>query len=462
MIRVPVISSDPAFAELVRNACESLLASSNVTNELQPVFLSGKNTVVEYLKYELPEMKIIDFPSGTELSCEAFEILDAIRDDPWLHYGGVVAVHSGDVEQALIDRLRDANVIAVLRRREFEGNVDRLLRILVRNKQFLFQRGMQQHLMRRISGTFVMDNDPLDITVYSNLVTNYLYNANLVNREDKERLHVALLELLINAIEHGNCKISYEEKSAWLEKSQDAMDLIREKNKDPEVAARKVSFSFTIAPDASKFSIKDEGDGFDWRSRMAAKAQVGLHGMGMKMAGIYVRDLTYNDAGNQVSFCFNHQKDSANVVPLIFTDQEELVFKDREVVVREGETSDYLYYINSGRFLVFSGNKYVSFLTPDDMFIGEMSFLLSNQRSATVVAKGEGRLVKISKQAFVDLIKKNPHYGIFLARLLAQRLTRLNSRAARLNAECLRLKALTGTSSEDEPTFKLEKQAHLK
>ena len=61
------------------------------------------------------------------------------------------------------------------------------------------------------------------------------------------------------------------------------------------------------------------------------------------------------------------------------------------------------------------------------MFMGEMAFLLSNRRSATVIAKGAAVLIKISKQDFVNLIKENPHYGIFLARLLAQRLARLNA-----------------------------------
>ncbi len=47
-------------------------------------------------------------------------------------------------------------------------------------------------------------------------MTNYLYNSSLIGREEKEKLHVALLELLINVIEHGNCKIGFHEKSAWL------------------------------------------------------------------------------------------------------------------------------------------------------------------------------------------------------------------------------------------------------
>ena len=52
---------------------------------------------------------------------------------------------------------------------------------------------------------------------YSNLLANFLYNANLIDHERKVRFYVATMELLINAIEHGNCQITYEEKSAYLE-----------------------------------------------------------------------------------------------------------------------------------------------------------------------------------------------------------------------------------------------------
>jgi len=435
MFRVPVITTDIVLIEQIQSV------SYTLQNSLQPVFLSGVEPVLEYLKYELPEMKILDFCGEGPCKEAAIAILDAIKEDPWLHYGGLIVIHNIDNDTELAEHLHESNVIAVIHKREFKHNCERLLRILAHNKQFLFQRGMQQHLLRTISGTFIIDNDPLDIVVYTNLVSNYLYNANLVNREDREKLHVALQELLVNAIEHGNCKISFEEKSAWLEQGKNAMDLIREKNKDPAIAAKKVRLSYTISPEKSTFTITDEGDGFDWRSRLNSKPTIGLHGMGIRMAGVYVQDLTYNDRGNEVSFTVIHQKDSTNMVPRIFSDQEEIHFKAKEIVIREGDTSDYLYYIVSGRYLVFSGNRCVSYLTPDDMFIGEMSFLLSNQRTATVVAKDGGTCIKVSKQDFVDLIKRNPHYGIFLARLLAQRLTRLNARTVKLNAEYMKLKA---------------------
>lgn len=434
MRKIPVVSSHEKLNERIRLECE------RAGGDFAPVFFRDRDEVVEFMKYELPEIKILYF---SDRSVDCAGVLEEIKTDPWLHYGGVVAVHDELDERSIQEAVRDANVIAVLRVREFLQNLPRLLKIIRQNKQILFQRGIQQHLIKAISGALVMDNDPLDVTTYTNLVTNYLYNANLIGREAKEKLHVALLELLINAIEHGNCKISYDEKSAWLEKNRDIMELIRSKNQDPTVKASKVYLSYTIGPDRSRFTIRDEGDGFDWRSRLAAKQdEPGLHGMGMKMATVYVQNLGYNEKGNEVSFEIEHRRGESNAIPKIFESAREEHFGDGAYVCREGEESDFLYYIVSGTLYVYTKGKLISALTPDDLFMGEMSFLLSNRRSATVVAKGDCTLIKISKQDFVNLIKDNPHYGIFLARLLAQRLARLNARTAKLNSEYLKLKSV--------------------
>ena len=434
MRKIPVVSSDEKLNEIIRLEC------ARTGGEFDPIFLSDRNLVIETLKYELPEMKIFYF-SDPNIDC--LGILKEIEEDPWLHYGGIIGIHDNVDDKELIEAMRDANIIAVLRKPEFIQSLSRLLRIVRQNKQILFQRGIQQHLLKTISGAFVIDNDPLDITTYTNLVTNYLYNANLIGRDEKEKLHVALLELLVNAIEHGNCKIGYDEKTAWLENNHDIMDLIREKNHDPKIKAKKVYFSYTITPERSRFSIRDEGSGFDWRGQLASKAnEPGLHGMGMKMANLYVKELAYNDKGNEVAFAIEHHRGESNAIPKIFQTAEEAHFEDGQYVCSEGEESDVLYYIVSGTLYVYSKGKLVSSLSPDDMFMGEMSFLLSNRRSATVVSKGKSTLIKISKQDFVNLIKENPHYGIFLARLLAQRLARLNARTARLNTEYLKLKAI--------------------
>ena len=47
---------------------------------------------------------------------------------------------------------------------------------------------------------------------------------------------------------------------------------------------------------------------------------------------------------------------------------------------------------------------------------------LSGSGPATVMAIGNCKLIKVPKTAFLSLIRKNPHYGIFLSKMLAQRL----------------------------------------
>lgn len=437
MVKIPVISGDDSLNSFIKSQCLAM------GNDYVPVFFKSKDELIAHLKYELPEIKMIYFSDSTP---DARAVLDEIGKDPWLHYGGVVAIHDNLEEKALLEAMRDQNVIAVLRRRDVERGFSRFMKILKQNKQILFQRGIQQHLLKNIAGSFVIDNDPLDITTYANLVTNYLFNANLISKDTKEKLHVALLELLINAIEHGNCTISFDEKTAWLESNRDIMELIRQKNSDPTIRAKKVYFSYTISPESSRFIIRDEGAGFDWRSRLDSKqVEPGLHGMGMTMASLYVNNLSYNETGNEVSFDVSHQHNESNTKPAIFDASLEQVFDDGNYICSEGEESDFLYYIVSGTLYVYSKGKLVSALTPDDIFMGEMSFLLSNRRSATVVSKGRSVLIKISKQDFVNLIKDNPHYGIFLARLLAQRLARLNLRTSRLNTEYLKLKGALDT-----------------
>lgn len=230
------------------------------------------------------------------------------------------------------------------------------------------------------------------------------------------------MELLLNAVEHGNCKISYEEKTEWLSAGKNMLDLISQKCSEPEAQKKKVYISYDISNVRTRISVRDDGEGFDWRKRLESEFQAGLHGMGIKLAESFVSSVTYNEKGTEVSFEIPNQQNATNTVPVIMQEQKILSFKHKQVVCRENETSNDLYYIRSGKYAVYVQRKLVSVLTTNDIFIGEMSFLLNDRRAATIIAIGAGTLVKIPKIEFIGLIRQHPHYGIFLSRLLAQRL----------------------------------------
>ncbi len=421
MRRFPVVSTDPELNDRVTKIC----------NKFDPVFLpeflSSTDEALEYVRYELPEFQLLNF---SDENLDVMRLVESTMTDPWLHYGGVIGVYAR-ADRGKVEALpRQTNVVTMIRRGEFVETFFRVLLILYQNRQILFQRDIQLDFLGEIQGSFEMDNDPYNARTYASLLANFLFNSNYVDIEMRDRVNVALFEMIMNAVEHGNCGISYDEKTAHLEEYGDIIPLIREKCKDPAINARRVTVTYRISEDRSSFSIADEGEGFDWRSRFAdAEVNLAQHGHGIRMTRHYIENLSYNEKGNQVNFEVPHQK-QANVMPGIFVDQETVSFADQEIIFREGEESNDLYYIVSGKLEIYSTDQRVATLTADDIFLGEMSFLLGNQRSATVRAVGPVHLVKVTKNVFVNGIQKQPHYGIFLARLLAQRLSRLNRQVA--------------------------------
>jgi CRP-like cAMP-binding protein len=420
---MPVISTDFELNGIIKRIAEKF------HGQCDPVFIDNAEAALEYFKYELPELSIINI---SDFQIDACEIINQTKDDPWLHFGGIIGVHMRKDAQKAEELMRNSNIISLIPRAEMIWGFFRVMKIIFQNHRFLFHRDVQQNLLQTNSGQFIMENDPFIIRTYINLVTNYLYNLGYINQDKRDRILVALFELLLNAVEHGNCDISYDEKTKWLSEGKDSLDLIWEKLKDPVIAAKKVIFSYIISAKSSSFTIRDEGPGFDWRSRLEKTGlNLDMHGHGIKMAGYYGENLRYNDAGNEVSFDITHIAGDAEKVPSLFSRREEVVFGPGDVVVTEGEESNCLYYIAAGNFDILAKGQKVSTLGPEDIFIGEMSFLLADRRSATVVSRNNSILFRISRNEFMNVIKTKPHYGILLARLIAQRLDKLNAAMSR-------------------------------
>lgn len=437
MKKILVASTNKDVCETVYNACEKY------SEYFDSVYCTDTDDALSYIDYELPEIKVLDY---TAEGIDAHRILSAIDADPWLHNGGIIAVVSSPKMVQEIEEKKDTNILIVQTLYTFKENFHRLLRILGSNQQFLFNRGMQDRVGGQEKGNFICGNDPMDIRLYTSFLVNYLYCTNRISDDGRYALQTTLMELVTNALEHGNCDISYEEKTKWLEEGGNILDLINKKRQEPEIAQRKIHISYEIGKESSTFCIKDEGKGFDWRSRMKiaedplAAFTEETHGRGMALSNSLVSNLRYNEKGNEVSFDLENLMDVTNTVPGIMIPFATITYTKHQIVCRQNEKSNDLYFIVSGRYGVYANGKLISVLTPADMFIGEMAFLLNDRRSATIMSAGEGKLIKIPKTSFLNLIRKNPHYGIFLSKLLAQRVIRQNRRTLELTAQIEDLK----------------------
>ena len=96
------------------------------------------------------------------------------------------------------------------------------------------------------------------------------------------------------------------------------------------------------------------------------------------------------------------------------------------VVISEGEQSDALYILLSGRAYAVrndeSGRQFViNRFGPNDYF-GEMSFFDGQSRCATVVTKEPCRILVIPRQAFLDFTEKDPQILINVTQVLLEKL----------------------------------------
>jgi anti-sigma regulatory factor (Ser/Thr protein kinase) len=426
-----IINSDPEIRKQVERAFQE-----NPGHNYDLLFLNQEDGILEFLNYALPELVIINF---SDPNINVSEIINYIQNDKWILNFGIIGIFSNkkDKEENLLKKYKAANVLILLDSFRIRTHLVRNIQIIEQNYQIIFQREFTKNLLDGASGSFIIENDLLAVPLYSGIGATILAQRGLINPDSKMHLQLALAELIVNAIEHGNCGISYDEKTNALNQGISPVELIAEKCKDPTIRAKKVSLLWEIKPEHSVFIIHDEGKGFDVKAhleKVANQDKYSLHGRGITIAVGLSHKLKYNAKGNQVALIIKHDVSVEHEVPVGFSHEQIVAVKKGDTVLQEGEPSDYLYYISSGTYDVIHNDKPVGSLSPQDIFMGEMSFLLNQRRSATVRASSSGKLILLTQKNFINVIREYPHYGIFLSKLLAKRLVRSNEQtAARLN-----------------------------
>lgn len=309
MKKILTASSNPTVIDVVKTACQKY------SNYFETDVLSDTEQIINYIDYQIPEIKVIDFSCA---SVDAKRVLSAIKKDPWLHFGGIIAICRDQTQVQELEARKDTNIVAIQTERDFTRHFGRLLRILWQNQQFLFTRGMQDTIGGRETGNFICGNDPMDIRFYTNFLVTYLYNTNRISDNDRFNLQMALMELLTNALEHGNLEISYEDKTKWMSIGGDILQLIGARAAMPKFSGRRIHIAYEIGKAKSKFTIADDGNGFDWKSRAKDTSPSALHGRGITLSESLVNNLSYNEKGNIVSFEITNLRNTTNTVPVMF------------------------------------------------------------------------------------------------------------------------------------------------
>jgi YesN/AraC family two-component response regulator len=161
--------------------------------------------------------------------------------------------------------------------------------------------------LRRENKAIIIEDLPMHLDRVDMEIENDLPAAHRIVERVMRMMGIAdddfklgLLEIVINAIEHGNLEIGFETKSN-LPDIHRYMEFVRERSENATLAKRRVRMSIRREGKQVLCEVSDEGRGFDWRATLENASGIDEllhHGRGLLLAQVMFDELRFNEAGN--------------------------------------------------------------------------------------------------------------------------------------------------------------------
>ena len=124
-----------------------------------------------------------------------------------------------------------------------------------------------------------------------------------INDSEKVNIELGLVELITNAVEHGNLGISYIEKQLALDEGK-LSELFDDRVHNKKFKNRKVKVDFFTDEEKYQWTITDDGKGFNWKSIPDPTDQehiLELNGRGIFISNFLFDKIEYFGNGNVVT-----------------------------------------------------------------------------------------------------------------------------------------------------------------
>lgn len=117
------------------------------------------------------------------------------------------------------------------------------------------------------------------------------------------------------------------------------------------------------------------------------------------------------------------------------------LYEDGEAIMHQGEAGDCMYVVQQGKveITVRGGDEDIvlSVLEAGDVF-GEMALFTKRERSATVRASGQARVITIDKRGFMKRVHQDPSLAFRILQKMSGRIQALNDEVSRLRSQASR------------------------
>jgi len=168
------------------------------------------------------------------------------------------------------------------------------------------------HRMQKIEVSFVLENDLTLIPSMVSYLQQVIISMRFCDEAERLRVGVALEEALLNAYFHGNLEVSSElretDYSAYYE-------LARQRSRELPYKARTIDVDASLSPLQIRYTIRDDGPGFDPTTLRDATDPANLErpcGRGLLLMRTFMDEISHNEAGNEVTMIKRRPADDSN------------------------------------------------------------------------------------------------------------------------------------------------------
>lgn len=123
----------------------------------------------------------------------------------------------------------------------------------------------------------------------------------------------------------------------------------------------------------------------------------------------------------------------------------QISFRANEILFSEDDRSFEMYILLSGKVEILKNNKRIALVEEKGTYLGELSTLLGISRTATVRTLSPCKFMVVSGEKVMDFFSNSPSLGLKLARMLADRLAKMNVEHVKLER---RINLLSGRLRE--------------
>lgn len=171
------------------------------------------------------------------------------------------------------------------------------------------------HRTQQVEFKFVLENELPLLAASVTHMQQTMRAMGLFDESERLRIGIALEEVLLNAMFHGNLELSSslreDEKSTYHE-------VARVRAKESPYRERRIFVDASFSPSGAEFKIRDEGPGFNPKDLPDPIDPVNLHratGRGLLLIHTFMDGVAFNESGNEVRLTKTARR--VNVEPFV-------------------------------------------------------------------------------------------------------------------------------------------------